>query len=81
MDALHYIFLHMTGIDTQQSYYYDFWSGIGPCLLTAIALSSGIWAFIHRHNCHVRHCLALGHPNRDGVVYCKWHNPNGPATR
>jgi ABC-type nickel/cobalt efflux system permease component RcnA len=33
-----YVVLHMTGIDTQQSPFYDFWSGIAPALVGAAAV-------------------------------------------
>lgn len=57
MSALHYVFLHMTGIDTQQSRWYDFWSGIATQMSVAVA---AILVIRHK-NCHVKGCWRLGH--------------------
>lgn len=53
---LHWL-LHVTGIDTQQSPYYDFWSGIATQASIIFAVTAG---YRHR-NCHVRWCWRLGH--------------------
>lgn len=46
---------------------YNFFSGVG---LTAF------WPIIwwRHHNCHVATCLFVGHPDGNGVVYCRKHN-------
>ncbi len=63
--------LHWTGIDTQQSYFYDFWSGIG----TQITLLVGIIAAIRHHNCHVKGCWRLGHKDPlHGYPACRAHH-------
>ena len=51
--------LHITGIDTQQSRWYDFWSGIA----TQASLLGGLAAFYRRSQCHQPWCVRLGHPH------------------
>ena len=53
-------FIHLFGIDTQQSDNYDFWSGVGPVLVTAIGLSTLIAGAWHHLNCHTDSCLRIG---------------------
>jgi hypothetical protein len=75
MSVLHilwYIFIVMTGISSQQTRYYAFWSGIGS---KVDLLVIGLLYYFH-HNCHKPACPRIGHPDDTGVVYCKKHNPN-----
>lgn len=63
--------LRLTGIDTQQSYAYDFWSGIG----TQITLIIAIIAALRHKNCHVKGCWRLGHPDpAHGFPACHKHH-------
>lgn len=63
--------LHILGIDTQQSYWYDFWSGIA----TQGTLIIGIVATLRHKNCHVKGCWRLGHPDpKHGFPACKKHH-------
>ena len=73
--------LHVLGIDTQQSEFYDFWSGVGPCIITSLTLGSGVWAFIRSRNCEVKGCLRLGrHTTAAGHRVCRRHHPDGRLT-
>lgn len=74
--------VHVLGIDTQQSWAYDAWSGCIPALFTGTGLSAGLWAFLRHRNCHVRGCWRLGHrkvPGTDHLV-CRRHAPHEPPT-
>jgi hypothetical protein len=74
MHVIWYIFLHMTGIDTQQSRFYDFWSGFGACF----AWLGGLFAVYRHKNCHVKGCWRLGHPDPlHGWPACKRHHSMG----
>lgn len=59
MSVLHEVLLHWTGIDTQQSRFYDFWSGIAPAIGTYFPIWVGLVVFVLRHNCHVRGCWRI----------------------
>lgn len=63
---------HILGIDTQQSYWYDFWSGIGTQITLLVA---AVGAF-HRHNCHRRRCPKIGKHVVNGTPYCARHIPD-----
>lgn len=63
--------LHLLGIDTQQSYFYDFWSGVGTQLTLLLA---AVGAF-HKHNCHEPRCLRIGKHHIEGTPYCTRHIP------
>ena len=73
-----HLLLHVLGIDTQQSYAYDFWSGFGPCLIASLTLGTGLWAYIRQRNCHVRRCWRLGRHKVPGTehVVCGRHAPH-----
>lgn len=47
-----HFFFHVTGIDMQSSYFYDFWSGIGTQITLLVA---GFAAYRH-HNCNEKGC-------------------------
>lgn len=67
----HFI-LHILGIDTQQSPWYDFWSGVG----TQFRLSSLLlpYVFYRHHNCHDRRCLRIARHTVDGTPWCNRHH-------
>jgi hypothetical protein len=65
---------HITGIDTQQSYFYDFWSGIAT---QASLLFAGIGYWIHR-NCHIKGCWRIGQHSFKHYNLCKKHHPHVP---
>lgn len=63
--------LHLLGIDTQQSYWYDFWSGIA----TQMSVVIGLLAFLKHKNCYHDGCWRLGHPDPEhGHPACKKHH-------
>lgn len=70
--------IHLLGIDTQQSWAYDFWSGFGPCLISATTLGAGVWAFVRSRNCHVHRCWRIGRHRVAGTehVVCRHHHPD-----
>ena len=63
--------LHILGLDTQNSIFYNFWSGIGTQLAVLIA-AVGAW---HKHNCHAKRCPRIGKHILDGTPYCTKHHP------
>ena len=63
-------FIHLFGIDTQQSDNYDFWSGVGPVLVTAIGLSTLIAGAWHHLNCHTDSCVSAGSRLRTAHSRC-----------
>ena len=69
---IHFL-LHVLGIDTQQSYWYDLWSGIGAKI---DLLFLGVIYIVH-HNCHVKGCWRLGKHVYNGTPYCTKHHPEG----
>jgi hypothetical protein len=66
---IHFL-LHVTGIDTQQSMAYDFWSGIAT---QASLLFAGL-AVVRRNNCHERWCPRVGRHVVDGSPWCNRHH-------
>jgi hypothetical protein len=66
--------LHVTGIDTQQSPWYDFWSGVG----TQISLCLGAIAVYRKHNCHKRWCPWIGRYPVGQYYVCRGHHPALP---
>lgn len=62
---------HIFGIDTQNSHWYDFWSGVGAQLTLFLAVLGAY----HKHNCHVRFCPRIGKHIYDGTPYCTRHHP------
>lgn len=65
--------LHILGIDTQQSYWYDFWSGIA----TQASLLFAAIAVLRRCNCHVHRCWRIGRHPVGGTSWqvCRRHHP------
>lgn len=57
---------------------YQFWSGIGSDLGEIVLIGMG-WAFLRKHNCHVKSCWRLSwhaHPEH-GHQVCRKHHPHG----
>lgn len=76
-----HVLLHVLGIDTQQSYWYDAWSGCIPALLTSATILTATWTFYRRHNCEVRGCPRLGrHMTAGHHNVCRRHHPEGHLT-
>jgi len=67
-------FQHSLGIDTQQSEYYDFVSGVGPMIIASLGFS-GILVTAWKHiNCEHPGCMLPGHPHPDhGRPVCRRH--------
>lgn len=60
---------HVLGIDTQHSYFYDFWSGVAT--QAGVLLAGAGW--FHKHNCHARGCWRIGKHVVDGTPWCSRH--------
>lgn len=75
MRRLLHTLAHLLGIDTQSSYWYAFYSGVGAKLLPnpSEVLLAGLWW--HRNNCHRRRCWRVGKHAPDGTPYCTRHHP------
>jgi hypothetical protein len=71
--------LHWLGIDTQQSYFYDFWSGVGTQVkITWIAILYIVW---RRNNCIVPRCWRITRQVTNGGHHvCHKHHPDGKPT-
>lgn len=67
--------LHVLGIDTQQSYYYDFASGWGPKILE-MTVFIGIWYW--QHQCHYHGCFRVGRYPLHHHKLCRRHHPHAP---
>lgn len=70
---LHFI-LHVLGIDTQQSYFYDFWSGVA----TQMSALAAVIVYYKKHNCHVHGCPRIGKHPVGHYVVCAKHHPYMP---
>lgn len=74
MEILHWL-IHFLGIDTQQSYSYDFWSGFGPVLFGQLPILGALIVHFRHQNCHVKGCWRLGHTDpKHGFPACKKHH-------
>lgn len=73
---MHFL-LHVLGIDTQQSYYYDFWSGIA----TQVATVTAGLTYVRKHNCHVRGCARVGRHVVNGSPFCNKHHHSARSGR
>lgn len=70
---------HILGIDTQQSYFYDFWSGFATQLPKPWEVVIGaLW--LRHQNCHVKGCWRLGKHAVDGTPWCSKHHENARVT-
>jgi len=68
MEIAHW-FLHITGIDTQQSPFYDFWSGFGTQISPLVA----VFIWYHHHTCHIKGCYRFAKYHVDDYMVCKKH--------
>lgn len=70
-------FAHLLGIDTQQSQFYDFVSGVGPMIVTVLMGAGVIYSVVQHINCHVTGCLRVGKYPLAGGEYkvCRRHHP------
>lgn len=64
--------LHVLGIDTQQSMFYDFWSGVGTQFKLSNLLLPAL--YYHKHNCHMAGCWRIGRHGVDGTPWCNRHH-------
>lgn len=71
--AFWYTIRHALGIDTQQSMAYDFVSGSGPMLVTALFSATVVTGAWHHVNCHEPGCYRLGRHKIDGTPWCNRH--------
>lgn len=69
---LHWLAVH-TGTVNEPGPYYGFWSGFGSDI-GEVALLSGLFAMIHKHNCHEQGCLRIGRHTVDGTPWCDRHH-------
>ena len=76
-----YQFIHFFGIDTQQSDNYDFVSGVGPMLITAVGYGGLIGALVSHVNCHQRGCWRIGRHKVGGTPWCNTHHANARPER
>ena len=65
---------HFFGIDTQASQNYDFVSGVGPMIITALGFSGMILGLWHSLNCHEPGCLRIGRHKVSGTPWCNIHH-------
>lgn len=67
---------HFLGIDTQQSDNYDFVSGVGPMIITAVGYTGIIGSLWHHLNCHTAGCPRLARFPVAGGDYkvCRKHH-------
>lgn len=66
---------HILGIDTQGSYWYAFYSGVGAKLIPNPGELVLAFLWYRHHTCHERGCLRLGKHQLDGTPYCTKHHP------
>ncbi len=71
--------IHLLGIDTQQSDNYDFVSGVGPMIITAVGYTGIIVGLWHHVNCHYTGCLRIARHRIDGTPWCNRHQLNARA--
>lgn len=74
-------FAHFLGIDTQQSQNYDFVSGVGPMLITAVGYGGLITAVIGKFNCHEQGCWRIGKHHVNGTPWCGLHHSHARPER
>jgi hypothetical protein len=53
---------------------YAFLSGLGPCLITALGLSTIVAGLWHAHNCHYDSCWRIGRHKVNGTPWCNVHH-------
>lgn len=71
---------HALGIDTQASQNYDFTSGSGPMIVSAIGFSGAGLSYWRHVNCHTDGCPRIGRYPVEGTPYkvCKACHPTVP---
>lgn len=62
---------HVLGLDSQNTPYYLFWSGVGPHIPTFVL--TGAW--YRRNHCHAPRCARIGRHTADGTPWCTRHRP------
>lgn len=69
---------HFFGVDTQQSQNYDFVSGVGPMIITALGYLGIVSTLLHHFNCHVTGCWNVGRFTVADGQYkvCRSHHPD-----
>ncbi|HEY2088620.1 MAG TPA: hypothetical protein VGH54_21695 [Mycobacterium sp.] len=72
---------HFLGIDTQASQNYDFASGVGPMLVTAVFSGGVIVSLWHGLNCAEHGCWRIGRHKVSGTPYCNRHHENARPER
>lgn len=60
---------------------YAFLSGVGPCLITGLGLSTLVVGGWHHLNCHEDGCLRIGRHHVNGQVWCRLHHGNARPER
>jgi hypothetical protein len=72
----HWVEVH-TGTVNESGPYYGFWSGFGANF-GELAIITGVYAVIRKHNCHVKGCRALRTHQVVGTPYiaCNKHHPH-----
>lgn len=58
---------------------YAFLSGLGPCLITALGLSTIVAGLWHHVNCHEDGCWRLGRHKINGTPWCNQHHGTARA--
>jgi len=72
---------HFLAMDTQASPNYDFGSGTGPMVLTALTSSTIIAGLWHGMNCHEPGCYRIGRHKVDGTPWCNSHQGKARASK
>lgn len=71
---------HVLGIDTQGSYWYAFYSGVGAKLIPNPGELLLAWLWWRRNNCHAHRCLLIGRHLHEGTPWCRRHHPDPHPT-
>lgn len=72
--------LHILGIDTQASDWYDLWSGFGAVTMASAPLWIMAIATLRKHNCHKHRCWRIGRhhfidEHGHDKYMCRHHHP------
>lgn len=78
MHSIIYWFKHLTGTDSQTTWFYMWWSGIA----TQASIVFAAVAYYRHHNCHRRWCWRLGHidPEHHHPACRKHHSHGGKVS-
>lgn len=68
---------HILAIDTQQSHWYNFYSGSGAKLLPNPGELVLAWIWYRHHSCHAHRCPRIGKHRHEGTPFCSRHHPLG----